>query len=105
INYKRKNFLKLIKMIINQEVSEIIITYKDRLTRFAYDLIEWLAEENGCKITVINIKKTSPQQELIEDLMTIIHVFSERLYGLRQYKNKLRKELKEKVESDANKNP
>lgn len=91
INFKRKNFLKLIDMIENGEVSEVIVTYKDRLTRFAYDLIAHRAELNNCKITVINLQSTSPEEELIEDLMTIIHVFSSRLYGLRSWGNKLKK--------------
>jgi predicted site-specific integrase-resolvase len=93
INFKRKNFLLLIDMIIQDRVSEVIITYEDRLVRFAYELIEHLCRSHGTKITVMNAKTTSPQEELIEDLMTIIHVFSARLYGLRQYKTKLKKAL------------
>ena len=91
INFKRKNLQKIINMVLNQEVSEVIVTYKDRLARFAFDLLEWLFESNGCKITVINIERSSPQKELVEDLMSIIHVFSARLYGLRQYKRKIKK--------------
>ena len=95
INFKRKNFLKLIDMIEKQEIEEIIVTYKDRLTRFGYELIEERCKINNVKLTVINLESTSPQQELVEDLMTIIHVFSCRLYGLRKYKKQIKEELGE----------
>jgi len=93
LNFKRKNFLKLIDMIENDEVSEVIITYKDRLTRFAFDLIEERAKVHNTEITIINIQSSSPEEELIQDLMSIIHVFSSRLYGLRGWSNKLKKEI------------
>jgi len=93
INFERKNFLKLINMIENGEVEEIIITHKDRLTRFAFELIEERCKIKNTKITIINLESTSPEKELVEDLMTIIHVFSSRLYGLRKYKNLIKKEV------------
>ncbi len=85
LNYKRKNFLRLTKMIITNQVSEIIITHKDRLVRFGFELFEWLCNEYNVKLTIINEEKTSPQEELCKDLISIIHVFSSRLYGLRKY--------------------
>lgn len=85
LNYKRKNFLKLVKMILNSEVSEIILTHKDRLVRFGFDFFLWLCTEYNVKLTIINEEKTSPQEELCKDLMSIVHVFSSRLYGLRKY--------------------
>ena len=98
INFKRKNFLKIIDMIEKQEISKLIITYKDRLTRFAFELIEERCKINNVELIIINIESTSPNQELIEDLMTIIHVFSCRLYGLRKYKNTIKKD----IEGDTN---
>jgi len=86
INYKKPGLRKLIRMIDANEVSTIIIAYKDRLIRFGYDLIEYIADLHGTKIEVINLPSVSPQEELVDDLMTIIHVFSARLYGLRHYK-------------------
>lgn len=86
INFKRKNFLKLINLVIEGKVSKIVITYEDRLVRFAFDLLVEICKKFSCKIEVINLKSSSPQEELIEDLMTIIHVFSSRLYGLRRNK-------------------
>ena len=92
INFKRENFLKIIDMIENGEVSELIVTYKDRLTRFGFELIEERCLVNNTRLTVINLQSSSPEQELVEDLMTIIHVFSSRLYGLRKYKKKLKED-------------
>ncbi|QXN67983.1 hypothetical protein FPHOBKDP_00233 [Listeria phage LPJP1] len=102
INFKRKNFLKLIDMIENKEVSELIITYKDRLTRFGFELIEERCKVNGTTLTVINLESSSPEKELVDDLMTIIHVFSSRLYGLRKYKKTLRDDLDDNKSKNQN---
>lgn len=91
-NFKRENFLKIIDMIERGEVSELIITYKDRLTRFGFDLIEERCRVNNTKLTVINLESSSPEQELVEDLITVIHVFSSRLYGLRKYEKKIKED-------------
>lgn len=90
IDFRRKNFLKIIDMIEKREISELIVTYGDRLTRFGFDLIEERCMVNNVKLTVINLEKSSPKKELVEDLMTIIHVFSSRLYGLRKYKKTIK---------------
>lgn len=87
INFKRKNFLKLMDMVEHQEIDNIIISYKDRLARFAFEYLEERCKTNGTKIIVVNLPSTSPNEELVEDLMEIIHVFSCKLYGLRKYKN------------------
>ena len=84
-------------MVIKSKVSHVIISYQDRIARIAFDLIKNLFEKFGCEIISINIKSSSPEEELTEDLMTIIHVFSSRLYGLR--KNK--KQIKELIENDS----
>ena len=92
INFKRENFLKIINMIEGGEISDLIVTYKDRLTRFGFELIEERCRVNNTKLTVINLESSSPEQELVEDLMSIIHVFSSRLYGLRKYKKKIKED-------------
>jgi predicted site-specific integrase-resolvase len=91
LNFKRKVFLKLMKSIRMGEVEHLLIAHKDRLARFAFELIEELASWYECKITVVNQESLSPQQEMVEDLMSIIHTFSCRLYGLRNYKKQIRK--------------
>lgn len=95
MNFKRRVFLNLMKSIRLGEVSNVIIAHKDRLARFGFDFIEEFASWYGCKITVANQESLSPEQEMMEDLMAIIHTFSCRLYGLRNYK----KQIKEIVES------
>ncbi|MEG3968681.1 IS607 family transposase, partial [Microcoleus sp. T2B6] len=62
---------------------------KDRLCRFGFDLISWFAERGGCKILVLNNSSLSPEREMVEDILAIIHVFSCRLYGLRKYKKQI----------------
>jgi predicted site-specific integrase-resolvase len=84
LNFKRKKFLVLLDSL--PELSEIIIAHKDRLARFGFDLLKHLCEKNNVELTVINIEKLSPEQEMVQDLMTIIHCFSSRLYGLRNYR-------------------
>lgn len=93
INFKRKNFLFIIDEIEKGKISKLVITYKDRLTRFGFDLIAERCRVNNTELIVINLEKSSPEKELIEDLMTIIHVFSCRLYGLCKYKTKIKKEF------------
>lgn len=91
MNFKRKKFLKLMRQIRLGEVSTIVIAHKDRLVRFSYEFIEEFASWYGCKIIVANQESLSPQEELVNDLMSIVHTFSCRLYGLRNYKRQIKK--------------
>lgn len=92
LNYKRKNWNKLLDQVMNNEIETIYITYKDRFIRFGYDWFENLCHKYNTKIIVLNDKESSPQQELVEDLISIIHVFSSRIYGLRKYKKKIQED-------------
>lgn len=85
LNFKRKKFTKLLKQVMTGQVDSLYVAHKDRLCRFAFELVEWLCELNGTEIVVANNESLSPQQEMVEDLMAIIHCFSCRLYGLRNY--------------------
>lgn len=85
LNFKRRSFLRILNLALAGEVETIVIAHKDRLCRFAFDLIESLLEPQGCQIIVANQKSASPQQELVEDLMAVVHCFSCRLYGSRTY--------------------
>lgn len=93
IDFKRKNFLKIIDMIERREISELIVTYKDRLTRFGFELIEERCNLNNVKLTVVNLEKSSSEKELIEDLIDVIHLFSKRLRGLQKYKKIIKDDL------------
>jgi predicted site-specific integrase-resolvase len=86
MNFSRKKFTKLITDIINGDVGLVIVAHKDRLARFGFEMVDNLAKQYGCEIIVVNREELSPQQEMVEDLMAIIHTFSCRLYGLRKYK-------------------
>jgi len=89
LNEKRKNYQKLLKMVTNKEVSKVIITYPDRLTRFGFETLKTLFQAFGTEIIVINGElQKEPREELIEDLITIISHFAGKLYGMRSHKYK-----------------
>lgn len=90
MNFQRKKFLTLIDRISDGEIEQVVVAHKDRLTRFGFDMIEHMAQRNGCEIVVANTESLSPQQELVNDLLSIIHTFSCRLYGLRRYEKALK---------------
>lgn len=95
LNYKRKNWNTLLKQVEANEIDKIYITYKDRFVRFGYEWFEEFCTSHGTEIIVLNQKQTSSEEELTEDLLSILHVFSTRSYGLRKYKTEINKELKE----------
>ena len=87
LNYNRKHWNDLLlNQIPKGEIEKIYITYKDRFVRFGFDWFERFCNHYNCEIVVINNPDTSPQKELVDDLISIIHVFSDRIYGLRKYK-------------------
>ena len=94
LNYKRKNWNKLIDDCFEGKISKIYIACEDRFVRFGY---EWICDllKRLCNVDVISVKTviTSPEEELVNDLISIIHVFSCRIYGLRKYKTKIEKEF------------
>lgn len=98
LNFKRKKFLSIILSMLKGEISTIVVAHKDRMCRFAFDLIMELASSVGCQIIVANQESLSPQQELVEDLMAIIHCFSGRLYGLRNYSKEIKDSLKNAID-------
>ena len=91
LNYKRKNFNYLLIEVENNRVGRIIIAHKDRLVRFGYEWFEDFCKRHNCEIIIINAESLSPEEEVTKDLLTIIHSFSSRLYGLRRYKNEIEK--------------
>lgn len=93
MNFKRKQFLSLIDRIQRGEILKLIVAHKDRLMRFGFDLLGHIATENGCEIVVANQESLSPQQEMVEDLMAIVHTFSCRLYGMRKYNKAIKEDF------------
>ncbi|NJE09294.1 IS607 family transposase [Thermococcus sp. M39] len=92
LNENRKNYRKLLELVAKGEVSKVIITYPDRLTRFGFKTLEFFFQQNGTEIIVLNEKDKTPKEELIEDLITIISHFAGKLYGARSHKYKKLKE-------------
>lgn len=92
MNFTRKKFLGLIDRISDGQINCLVVAHKDRLTRFGFDLVEHIARRNDCEVIVANAETLSPQQELVEDLLAIIHTFSCRLYGLRRYATAIKKD-------------
>lgn len=89
INYKKKGLLELIKMIDNNEVERIVLTNRDRLIRFGYELIYFLCELKNVEIEIINDNHhLDSQSEFVNDVVEIITVFSSKLYGSRSHQNK-----------------
>nr|MDO8079938.1 IS607 family transposase [Candidatus Freyarchaeota archaeon] len=87
LNEKRRSYLKLLGMVAERKVSTIMVAYKDRLTRFGFETLEKLFSSFGAKIEVVNQEEEkTPQEELIQDLITIVSHFAGRLYGMRSHK-------------------
>lgn len=86
INYKNPQLHELIRMVVNKEVDTVYVIYKDRLVRFGFELLEFLFNEFGVSIEVVNQHFESAQEELVTDLIQIITVFSAKLNGKRKTK-------------------
>ena len=90
INMNRKGLKKIMELAIEGKIKEVVITYKDRLTRFGYDMVEWLIEKysNG-KIKIINKKEEeTPEEEITKDILQIMNVYVAKINGMRSNKNK-----------------
>ena len=103
INYNRKNFNKILELVEAEGISEIYVTYKDRFVRFGFDWFNNFCKKHGAKIIILNQPSTSPEQELAEDLLNIITMFSERNNVLRTYKKQLEQNLNETNSKNKNK--
>ena len=92
LNDKRPQLQKLLKMVCNDEIRNVYITYKDRLTRFGYNYLETMFLEHNVNIIVVKDENAdkSVQEELVEDMMSLIASFSGKLYGMRSKKNKIK---------------
>jgi predicted site-specific integrase-resolvase len=90
LNYKRKQFNRLMQMVELGQVRRIVIAHRDRLVRFGYEYFEAFCERHHTEIVVIDGQSLSPEQELVRDLIAIVTVFSARLHGLRSYRKVLK---------------
>jgi len=85
LNYKRKQFNRLMELIELGQVRRLLLAHRDRLVRFGYDYFEAFCERHHTELVVINGEAMSPEHELVRDLVAIVTVFSARLPGLRSY--------------------
>lgn len=90
LNFKRKGLRAILERAMSGDKLKIIVAHKDRLARFGFELIQYIIESNGGTVLVLNEVVHSPEQELVNDILTIIHTFSCRLYGLRKYRDKIK---------------
>ena len=89
INFKRKGLSSILDACIQGNIGEIVVAHRDRLCRFGFDLIQRLVEKAGGKITVLDDNKNkSTEQELSEDLLSIVHIYCCRQMGKRSYDRK-----------------
>ncbi len=87
INWKRKGLQALLEHSMSGNISEIVVAHRDRLCRFAFELLEWIFKKNGVKLVVLNgNNEQSEDQELADDVLSIIHIYSCRKNGKRRYK-------------------
>ena len=91
LNMNRKGFIKIIDYAINCEINNLVITYKDRLMRFGYELVERLIQKysNGKIIVIHKNNNETPMEELSKDIIAIMNIYVAKMNGMRKYKNKL----------------
>ena len=92
LNFKRKKWNELLTRAQNKEISQILVAHKDRFVRFGFEWYQQWLSQYGVEILVVNNEELSPEKEMVEDLISVIDVFSCRIYGLRKYKGKIKKD-------------
>jgi len=101
----RRGLLKLFNYIVNKEVDVVVVTYKDRLTRFGFEYLEYFFKQNGVRIEVVyGEEPKDAYQELVEDLLAIVTSFAGKLYGMRSHKKKKLVEEFKKLLEEVEKN-
>ena len=89
LNYNRKKWNQLLGEVMENKVKMIFVSHKDRFVRFGFDWFERFCNKFNVEIVVVKNDKLSPHEELVQDIVSILHVFSCRLYGLRKYKKQI----------------
>lgn len=100
LNDKRKKLQQLLKMVMNDEVNRVFVTYRDRLTRFGFNYLETMFNAKGVEIVIVKqkIEEISVEQELMNDMMSLIASFSGKLYGMRSKGKRTKKDNKKMKE-------
>jgi len=92
LSFKRKGLRSILERLLCGYKLTIIVAHRDRLARFGCDLIRYLVEQNGGELLVLDKTEHSPSQELTADLLSILHIFSCRMHGLRRYSQEIKKD-------------
>jgi predicted site-specific integrase-resolvase len=93
INFKRKGLQAILDRLLRGDKFTLAVACRDRLARFGFELIQYMVEKNGGKIVVLDQTVYCPTTELTQDLLSILHVFSCRMHGLRKYSKKIKEDL------------
>lgn len=104
LNFKRKGLQRLLERVLRGEIKDIVVAHKDRLCRFAYDLIEWICDRKNTNIVVLgeDDAKRTTHGEFVEDMLSIIHVFSARIHGMRAYGKRCKQTLLKEETDEEN---
>ena len=100
LNFKRKGLQAILDRLLRGDRLKIVAACRDRLCRFGFELIEYMVIKNGGEILVLDQTVHCPESELTQDLLSILHIFSCRMHGLRKYSKKIKEDLS-KTQSTA----
>lgn len=104
LNFKRKGLQTILQRLMQGDKFTLVVPHRDRLCRFGFELIQYLFALNGGEILVLDRCEDSPQHELTEDILAIMHVFSGRMHVLRRYAEKIKEDQnlsEQTAETDA----
>ena len=101
LNFNRPKFNQLLRMIKNDEVERIIVSHKDRLMRFGYEMFESICQMHHVQIVTLDQSEQELEKELLEDFISLINSFSEKIYGKQSYKNKKIIEILQETDPDV----
>jgi predicted site-specific integrase-resolvase len=86
INFRRKGLLSILQRVKDGDIRSVAIASRDRLCRFAFELLEWYFKQHDVQLLVLDSDDQSPEQELSDDLLSIVQVFCCRRNGRRRYR-------------------
>lgn len=92
VNFNRKGFTAILERVVCGDVGEIVVAHRDRLCRFGFDLFRQVVELHGGKVLVLDNPESSPERELVSDVISIIHIFACRVPELRKYTTQIAKD-------------
>jgi len=101
LNFKRKGLEAILARAMRGDKLKVVVAHQDRLARFGYELIRFIIESNGGQLVVLSENSLSPTEELTKDLLNIIHMFSYRMHGLRNYKKQISEALSNETPNET----